>query len=221
MLELKQYTVEIPFCGFYESAATDLIDQEIESAFTDVETDDSTEIPDDFYNKWDHRPVAVAFSKYYVQMFTEYLKDNTGLDIKLFFEELDSPKFYNYETDRIFCKISREDLKKLWAAVDMGELARTVHDRFTDRSGFISHYPNKLSEGVWLKDVTEWDLAQTETLFLALFRQNDIENINYDLLFEDCNCNGELYDIVWNNCSKECLEMANKYHKQAERKAAQ
>lgn len=112
----------------------------------------------------------LLFAQEYVQAYTTFL-NSKGIQVSLVFEELDSPQFYDNDTDKIFCKISEEDLLSLWNQTDKEELSRTIVDRFEQPTNINEVYPTKLSQGEWLKPVTEWDMTQLETLLQSILRQ--------------------------------------------------
>lgn len=208
----KYLDIRIPFCGFYESEASYIIDEEIERSF-DYEGTGVSEIPDDFWDYWTsgNRKVSKAFCEAYVPMFSEYFEDTTEIKLPLKFVEMTSPKFYNYETDKIYCSIHIDDVIQLRKKVEESSLREVINERHSHRSGFISFYSNCLNEGEWSKPVEEWDEIQLETLLLAHLRQNGIEFIDYWSLFNDYGMNEQAHMIVWNNCSQKCLDMINEY----------
>lgn len=206
----------IPFCGFYESEADMMIDHEIEYAFNE-------DIPEDFYLHFNGKVVAQAFSKEYVPLFVEYFKDHTGIALDIQFKELYSPRYYNFETDRIFCNISMESVKAMFDYVGKECLNDCIQDRFTDRDGFISFYQESMKDpkqdrsGSWNVSLDEWDHNQIETLIIACLRYSDVDNIDYYELMEDASCNGVIHNVVWDNCGQECLDMINEYDAKRER----
>ncbi len=216
MLKLQKTTIRIPFCGFYESEASYMINNEIEKSF-DHEGSGEGEIPEDFYDHWGkaNKAVEIAFSKAYVECFQDWLKNEHDLDISLEFKDLWSPQFYNFETDQITCEINQEDVLKLWNAVDTSELAEVIKARHSHRSDFASFYSNEMNANEWSKSIHDWDEIQLETLLIAVLMTKDVENMDYCAMLEDMSCNGHLNNIVWNNCSPECLEMVNEYDEKA------
>jgi hypothetical protein len=209
-------SIQIPFAGFYESIPSAQIDDVVNQAF-DYEGTGCPDIPEEFWHHWGkgNKAVEIAYCKLYVQKFVQYLKDNTtfeDFELNLEFEELTSPKYYNFETDRIFCTISFEDIKKLYDHVNTPALRTMVRERHSSRSGFISFYEADYDDpnSEWQKPVTQWDSVQLQTLLMAFMDQEGIEEDTYAIM-EDCSCNGQLDDVVWSNCSKECLAMVNKY----------
>jgi hypothetical protein len=115
----------------------------------------------------------LLFAQEYVVAFNAFLRSK-NLQVSLTFEELDSPKFYDNDVDKIYAKINEQDLMTLWDHVDKDELSRTVHDRFGENFNPAEDYPPTLSRGDWLKPVIEWDLIQLETLLQALLIQHEV-----------------------------------------------
>ena len=67
------------------------------------------------------------------------------------FEELVSPKYYNYSNDSINCEIEFEPIKILRYLVEnRKEFDKYIKDRYTSRDGFISFLPNNTID--WIKD---------------------------------------------------------------------
>lgn len=93
----------------------------------------------------------------------------------LIFEEMTSPREYNFTTDRIFCQVSGRVVKALFRvskAEGHSRLEACIKERFTSRSGFISHYSNRLSD--WLsKPLADWDENELGTLLRALLPEDD------------------------------------------------
>lgn len=95
-----------------------------------------------------------------------YDADSIGLQ----FESMDSPREYNFTTDRIFCHIPLKTVRALFKiskAENHERLKAAIYERHTSRSGFISFYGNDLES--WLKKpLQEWDHNEIATLLNAL-----------------------------------------------------
>jgi hypothetical protein len=130
----------------------------------DLITSDATgcnpyaEIRDRLFDCVDWSQVHQTYARKYCRAFAE----EYGIELK--FESLSSPKYYNYETDRIFAHISDEEIARLFEAVDVKALEKLIRERFSSCSGFISHYPNTLED--W-GDLDTWDHNQLGTLVEA------------------------------------------------------
>lgn len=178
--------IQIPFGGFYESLLSDLVDRDGEQ-FPEYEAEGEADPEDSRYQPKELRLPEKAFSealwraykpheayeeiaRHYVQAFQNLLESESGLKIRFKFAAITSPKYYNFETDRIFCDISGMAVKKLFAysrKLDGHDtLKRIIEERFTSRDGFYSRYSNSLAE--WLeKPLAVWDHNELGTLLLV------------------------------------------------------
>jgi hypothetical protein len=108
---------------------------------------------------------------------------------------MDSPRFYNFETDRIYAKNTKKQVRALRKHVADNNLQKVIEDRFTSRSGFISYYDNDLK--AWSKDAGAWDHNQVETLLLAVMYQAG-ENDPYACHHWQVDSgNGEIDDCIY------------------------
>jgi hypothetical protein len=140
MKNKKLITIEF-FSGFYESIHGAQFDNEIEQY---LEENDKTS--DDIDYTCDFK----AYSKEYVNQL------NSEIDLNLEFESLESPKYYNYSTDRIFCNINSADIEKLAEYRNKPIFAELIKSRFTSRDGFSSFYSNEVAD--WIeKPLAEYD----------------------------------------------------------------
>jgi hypothetical protein len=110
-----------------------------------------------------HKAVALE----YIQAFASVVNGEFGLNITLTAPDkfLDSPREYNFATDRIFALISWADLRAVYKATGWDKLCAMAKERFTSRSGFISFYESDPKQ--WGKR-QDWDHNQTGTLLAAL-----------------------------------------------------
>lgn len=184
--------VKIPFAGFYESLHSHAIDNEIEMQIEYFERDCGMSIPESFAEMlWfepDYQHVHSEYAKFYVGRFL------SEFDLSGKFESMDSPREYNFTTDRVYADISRDSIAKAWRGTDKKILARLCGERFTSYNGFISYYrPDYKQWGL----LYTWDHNQLETLLLAYIETERGETWGQwseDDLVEDINCNGLLSD---------------------------
>ena len=210
MPALDSLTIKIPFSGFYNSIWSDMLDSAERNHVYDVteggsnEGDENTfpepirldgnEIASAVFSAMNyskaHNDIARDYTKEFSCVAGEYLGGDLGLE----FEELTRPKFYNFETDRIFARIPTGVVDRLFsiAVADGFKTLKTViAERFTSRSGFRSHYNNELD--AWLdKPLHDWDHNELETLLIAALKtlegdvtERDIENDIAGSLAED------------------------------------
>jgi len=160
----------IPFSGFYNSMHDSEIDRALESMVSD--SSGCHAISDRIANDiWSYVNTPVAeYTREFVADFQILFNEETGLNVTFDFDAVDSPKYYNFTTDRIFAVVSESDVQAMFAKVDKAVLARVIRDRFTSYDGFISHYTNSLTD--WQTEpLNEWDHNQVGTIVEALVSQ--------------------------------------------------
>ena len=158
--------IVLPFSGFYESPWEPNLKNHED------------------YSKW-----RLEFCKGYTEALNDLLKEE-NLDLDLKFESLDSPKFYNFETDRIFATLDIDPLvDRPWTAHTMQTWCQKRH---LSRPGFISHYdPDHQTWG----PVSTWDHNQLLTALLATMDDLALP-IGYDLELELYE-RGSLYEVAY------------------------
>ena len=159
----------IPFAGFYESMWSQGLERAEEMHLEYLEQEEGVAMlasADAIWKAADYGAMYNYVARKYVDCLNDYIKDEFDLDLDLKFESMQSPREYNFETDRIFCYISDRSLRKLRSFVAEDELRLAIKTRFTSRSGFISSYPNNLDD--WSTDLLTWDHNELGTLLVAL-----------------------------------------------------
>jgi len=160
----------IPFQGFYNSLYSYAMEGEIENSL-DWYTEDydlSETQRDTLANGYLEKNVSKFYhnvSKDYAEAFIYEIERETGLSLDAKFESMESPKEYNFQTDRLFIELpeaSAVAFVDYILANHKDELKKLIAQRFTTRSGFISHYDNTLE--AW-GDPSEWDYNQLGTCF--------------------------------------------------------
>lgn len=182
----------LPFSGFYCSLHDDAVDHTIDMIFEDNEN-----LKQHLSDNCDYREVYTKYAAEYTRAFSEEFK------IDLSFKSLQSPREYNFTTDRIFADISIAEIKRLYTAVDKTILQKCAAERFTTRPGFISFYDPDIK--TW-RAVDTWDCNQVGTLIIAVVAA---ENPDYDqwsemALMESAQCNG--YIDNWIHESTPCAQ---------------
>lgn len=89
--------------------------------------------------------------------------------IRMTFEEMTSPREYNFATDRLFAQIPLVVMRHLFKQSKVEKhatFAAVIRERFTSRSGFHSYYSNDVES--WLeKPLRDWDHNELGTLLIA------------------------------------------------------
>jgi hypothetical protein len=139
------------------------------------------------------------------------------VEVKLHFDELSSPRSYNFTTDRIFAKLSRDSVRKLYRAVDKALLDRVITARFTSYDGFSSFYaPNRAAWG----KLDDWDANQVGTILVALVLQSGRTDWEYEII-EDWSGKGLVDKWVYDALDpegKRLVKLASYLREREERK---
>ena len=183
--------INIPFAGFYESLYSSEIDslEEREAEHFEEyrqEEDgipshlrlDAEEVREILIEVVDYKALHEKMAESYTDAFNFVISEDLGLELGLRFEKMDSPREYNFTTDRIFAYISQEVVAELFKRSEVNEhraLAEVIKDRFTSYDGFISGYRNDLQ--VWLdKPLEDWDHNELDTLLIANMRLSGVDS---------------------------------------------
>lgn len=216
MTRKDAFEVQIPFAGFYGGMHDESLDHAFNMMMSDRETG-SESAPDKLWHMaWDAvswGDVYRAYAKEYAESFlAEY--ELTGR-----FVAMESPKYYNFETDRIFVEIDRKSLAKMIRKTSPGVLAETAKARHESRSGFISFYsPDWKTWG----PVSSWDHNQLGTLLRAYLESE--RGTSWDFwaeidLMERAQCNGELENWMLENAGPGLARAVNLWDRMQDRKA--
>lgn len=149
----------VPFSGFYGSTHDDLIDQQEEMLFQDENGNPNGELSARFFDLCDYGMVYRTYAQHYCEAFADRFA------VAMVWESMESPREYNFTTDRIFATIEEAEVRRLLAAVPRAVLSKVAEDRFTSYDGFLSSYSPDVAD--W-GDVAEWDHNQVGTLLQAV-----------------------------------------------------
>lgn len=140
----------------------------------------------------------------YCELVAAQLSEFTGIKVEISLNRIASPRFYNFETDRVEGWIEEYALPLIYAVTDRAILARLVDERHSSRSGFHSFYSGNFGEDWEPRDVRDWDANEVETLLAAAIethrgRRVESEDEFAAELFEDV---GEsIYGIAFQHCN--------------------
>lgn len=188
----------IPFSGFYDSIHSYLLDRECEFITQDSSGRERHTLAEHLHRYFGYTADMLdAYAKLYV----EEWRDAAGIACE--FHHVDSPRYYNFETDRIFATLADGEESRLAASVDRARLESIARARHTSRAGFISFYsPNVNTWGI----CTTWEPEQLHTLILASLPEDMPEEED---LMDSAVCNGCISDVVWTHMSEEARRVAN------------
>ena len=167
-----QLEINFPlFKGFYNSYLD--LSENIE-----VGEGESYSMTEEQFDNIDWNSTNENVSKFYLNYFKDELSDffkSIGV-LSLEFIKVDSPKYYNYSTDKLVCNIEIDknvfvyELRKYNFEV----WEQFLKDNFTSYDGFISFYPNNTME--WdelINEKIEDDNVIIETLLKFYLEQNE------------------------------------------------
>lgn len=213
----QKLKIQIPFEGFYNSTYDAIFDSELENELDNFASEYSASKTsllawsDAFMDAVNWRAAQRECAKEYVNEFERLIEEETGILLGLEFDEMTSPREYNFQTDKIFGLIEPEKVQAIFDKVTKENLQALISERHTSRSGFISFYKNTLAE--WPENPLEWDEIQLDTLLQAFLFQEMGEDwqekFNAYSLMEDCRCNGELQNWLWNSMEKADCDYIN------------
>lgn len=199
----------IPFSGFYESIHSHNLDQLVQGLAED-DRGELAELFDEDGEEFclsDHVDWSIlmgAYAKLYTENFAAYVQGSARVDLQLQFDELTSPREYNFQTNRIFAKIPVSVARELYRLADKKKLNALIQRKFTSCDGFISSYENSLV--AWRSetgDVSKWDHNQVGTLLESFISTHD----DWDLYLMDDS--GEL--PIWDALDADAVRIINAY----------
>lgn len=195
----------IPFHGFCESAHGSIMDDTVNQI---CENRDNGAINQDLsYYLQDHinwKAAQIEYSKEYTDNFA------SAYNIKgLQFVELNSPREYNFVTDRIFAKCSNTEFNRMLQLVKGKKLDKVCRENLTSRAGFISFYDADFKTwGNW----KTWDSNQYSQVIEAYavdMGYTDDSSTQWELMESDIG-NGIISRIINNNCKDGIIERVYK-----------
>ena len=149
----------------------------------------ASEFGEIFYWCADYKKIHEAAARSIADAWYGAANEEVGFDLGLTFDEMVSPREYNFTTDRIFMSIPRNSVAKLFRisrAENHTKLREAIKDRFTSYDGFRSFYSNDLND--WLrKPLSSWDHNEIGTLLAALV--GDL-NADLQLYYAVVDCDG-------------------------------
>lgn len=198
-------SARIPFAGFYDSIWSQSIDDEetqwVEHAGESQDGDysravlwaaENDKLADIMWQVTDYSAAYRYMAKEYGEEFLSWLADSVGLGAAYGeFEEMTSPRYYNFQTDRVFCLIHRNLLQTIRDRLGEEAVAQTFRGMFTSYDGFISFYDNAIPT----KPLDDWDHNELYALLCAWVEHQNLGH-SIDSELYDWRCGG-LYEEVY------------------------
>jgi hypothetical protein len=210
--------INIPFSGFYESIWSQAIDYEEERDVENLEEHEREEQPEElqipadqiaefFFDCADYSNAYRTIAREYCEEVNRTVSDEIGIYLAGEFDGMDSPREYNFTTDRLYLTVPDSAAAALFAtsaADDHRTLAAAIRERHTSYDGFISFYRNELAE--WLaKPIEDWDHNELGTLLIAVMVLRDIDTRDlewriYESLADGCSDGSDGFFQAWSDC---------------------
>jgi hypothetical protein len=187
---MQIFTAALPFAGFYGSEHDAELDYALKAMFSNGRGDPNSGLAARVSGTCHWPAVFRAYAKEFAESYCE----EVGIrDAR--FESIDSPKFYNFETDRLFIELPLEEAQRMMREASPAALDQVACERHTSRSGFISFYsPDWRTWG----DAANWDHNQLQTLIEAYALSTQGEQEKADLM-EHARANGRFEDWIATN----------------------
>ena len=204
------------YCSWLDSEMDNVAQMESEYYAKEYNLSDEKkeEIKDDYFSQ-NYDELQVEICKTYIPHYFEAIEDEIDFELNASFESLTSPKYYNFETDRLFVEIDDIKITMLMNWIfnnKLEKLKEVVKDRFTRRDGYIPNYSNDLE--TW-GDVDTWDYNQLGTALLVFV--DEYADFNYTLHEY---VSETIYNHIYSTLSDDMQEFLNKeYEKKEDAKA--
>ena len=142
MNTLNKIEIQLPFSGFYESMHDMYIDNFIEYELEYLEnelgyTDEQLDIIKDRFYMMDYSPIRKAICEHYINAFNAVFYDEHNIHLDLKYSQLISPRFYNFETDRLYCTIDQDKFSEILLLLNDDKIQNVLSAKYKTRSGFI------------------------------------------------------------------------------------
>lgn len=135
MKKKNKIETKIEFGGFYESIHSDSIDGRIESYYEDGN------FPLYHEDNIDYEKTNNSYIEDYCSKFESYILNEYKLNIDFKNISLDSPEFYNYSTDTIYCDVDKKQAEKLINHFNKDfDFLEYLKDRTKSYDGYMSFY---------------------------------------------------------------------------------
>jgi len=138
MSNFEYNETRLTFGGFYESIHSNNIDNLIECYIEYYNEENNTNKEYDDFD-FDYSKMHNQYIKQYCDLLEDYILNEYNLDIKFTDLQLISPSYYNYETDKIECKINKPStlMDYFKTHYDFLEYLESATQSY---SGYTSHY---------------------------------------------------------------------------------
>ena len=183
---MKVQTFLPVFNGFYNTLFDNLIDNTVDGAIEYHNEQNGTELNYDDFN-FDFITLQNDICKDAVIKIEEKLNE-IGINCSIIYENLISPRYYNFSNDSINIEINFKKFSQVIEILEQNfdSFAQYIKYNYTSRDGFISSYSSYASD--WIKDLRENTENEAHKVGAVLdFILQEIEEYkDEDLYFDLC-----------------------------------
>lgn len=183
---MKVQTFLPGFNGFYNTLFDNLIDNTVDGAIEYHNEQNGTELNYDDFN-FDFITLQNDICKDAVIKIEEKLNE-IGINCSIIYENLISPRYYNFSNDSINIEINFKKFSQVIEILEQNfdSFAQYIKYNYTSRDGFISSYSSYASD--WIKDLRENTENEAHKVGAVLdFILQEIEEYkDEDLYFDLC-----------------------------------
>ena len=183
---MKVQTFLPVFNGFYNTLFEDLIDNAVDNQIEYYNEQKGTELNYDDFN-FDFITLQNEICKDAVSKIEEKLNE-IGINCKIIYENLISPREYNFSNDSINIKINFKKFSQVIEILEQNydSFTQYIKDHYTSRDGFISSHSSYASD--WMEDLREDAENEAHKVGAVLdFILKEVEDYKpEDLYFELC-----------------------------------
>ena len=181
---MKVQTFLPVFNGFYNTLFENIIDNAVDNQIEYYNEQNSTKLIYDDFN-FDYNLIMQEICKNAVSKIEEKLNE-IGMDCSIIYENLVSPREYNFANDSINIEINFKKFSRVIEILEQNydSFTQYIKDHYTSRDGFISSYSRYSSD--WMEDLRENSENEAHKVGAVLdFILQEIEEYKDDDLYFD------------------------------------
>lgn len=184
--------IQLPFSGFYYSIHDSYIDNHIECELEYLEseigyTNEQLDIIKDKFYDMDYAPIRKAICEHYIKAYNAVFYDEYGIYLDLEYSQLISPRFYNFESDRLYALINESVFNEVAALINTEDFKVMLKDKFKPQSGFMPF--QSTLDAIDNNDTVLFSAELLEQLFPE-------ENVVNNYQYTDC-----INEVISNACN--------------------
>jgi len=171
------------FAGFYDSILYN------SDMLYNLTTESENLTDKEYYDFYDDEQGVYTFEKYQQAvakacvkaLFSNIVQGSNDIIKDMQFVALQSPRFYNFETDKLEMEITVDwDKLLIWTQENCGAFNEYLHENFTTRDGFTSFVPNNYND--FMHDLHD-DFERLSQVVIEFYI---LQNLDTDSYEQDC-----------------------------------